>query len=73
MTDRMLLTIDGMSCGHCVRGVDDALKSLPGLDVEKVDIGSAVVTFDPAAVSPESIRTAIAEEGYDLRSMKAVS
>lgn len=65
--ERVALTIEGMSCDHCVRAVDRALKSLPGVQVEQVGIGSAVVAYDPAAVEPEQIEEAISEEGYEVR------
>jgi copper chaperone len=66
---RVSLTIEGMSCGHCVRAVGQALKSLPGLRIELVDIGSAVVEFDPETVKAEQLRETISEEGYKIRSM----
>jgi copper chaperone CopZ len=65
--ERVRLTIEGMSCGHCVRGVDQALRSLPGVEVEKVEIGSAVVAYDSAVVKPEQLTEAISEEGYEVR------
>lgn len=64
---RVSLTIDGMTCGHCVRAVDRALQSLPGVEVERVEVGSAVVAYDPAAVKPEQIEKVISEEGYEVR------
>jgi copper chaperone CopZ len=67
--ERVSLTIEGMSCGHCVRAVDQALKGLPGVQVEQVGVGSAVVAYDPAAVKPEQIEAAISEEGYEVRSI----
>jgi copper chaperone len=71
--ERVSLSIEGMSCSHCVRGVDQALKSLPGVLVEQVGIGSAVVAYDPAAVKPEQITEAISEEGYEVRSLGRAS
>ena len=65
--ERVRLTIEGMTCGHCVRGVEQALGSVPGVHVERVEIGSAVVSYDPAAAKPEQIDEAIAEEGYRVR------
>ena len=35
------LTIDGMSCGHCVRAVETALGAVPGVTVEAVTVGEA--------------------------------
>ena len=66
--ERVLLSIDGMSCGHCVRGVEQALRGIAGVEVEQVEIGAAVVAYDPAAVEPQRIADAIAEEGYQVRS-----
>ncbi|HEX7120295.1 MAG TPA: heavy-metal-associated domain-containing protein [Longimicrobiales bacterium] len=65
--ERIALTIEGMSCGHCVQAVDRALKGVAGVEVEQVGIGSAVVAYDPAAVKPEAIREAVSEAGYEVR------
>ena len=71
--ERIALKIEGMTCGHCVSSVDRALKSLPGVRVEQVEVGSAVVAYDPAAVKPEQIEEAISEEGYGARSVGSTS
>ena len=68
--ERVALTIGGMSCGHCVQGVDRALRSLSGVQVEGVEVGSAVVAYDPAVVKPEQITGVIAEEGYEVQSIE---
>ena len=62
--ERLELTIDGMSCAHCVAAVKGALAGLPGVQVDDVKIGSAVVEYDPGAVTPERITQAVAAEGY---------
>jgi len=59
------LTIGGMSCQHCVRAVREALEAVPGVSVERVDIGAAEVSFDPAQASPQAIAAAVSEAGYD--------
>lgn len=66
--ERVSLTIEGMSCGHCVRAVDQALKGLPGVQVEQVEVGSAIVAYDPASITPAQIEQAVSEEGYEVRS-----
>lgn len=68
--ERVTLDIDGMSCGHCVRSVDSALKELAGVAVETVRIGQATVTFDPATTSTAQIAQAIADEGYSVRAAR---
>lgn len=64
--DRVKLTIQGMSCGHCVSAVDKALKRMDGVQVEQVAIGSATVSYDPAATSTDKITKAIEDEGYTV-------
>jgi copper chaperone len=61
------LTIGGMSCQHCVRAVREALESVPGVTVSRVDIGSAEVTFDPTQSSAAAIAEAVTDAGYDAR------
>jgi copper chaperone len=62
--DRIHLTIEGMTCEHCVRAVRNRLADTPGVQVEQVDVGSAVITLDPTATTIESVEDAIADEGY---------
>ena len=63
--DTLKLEIDGMSCGHCVRAVTEALQKVDGVSVKSVEIGSATVEFDPGATSPDAIADAMRDEGYD--------
>jgi copper chaperone len=63
--ERTTFDIAGMSCGHCVAAVSQALKELPGVEVERVTIGSATVAHDPGAVSIERIAAAIRAAGYE--------
>jgi copper chaperone len=61
------LTIDGMSCGHCVANVQKALRALDGVDVQDVKIGSAALEYDPAKRTVEEILDAVRDEGYTPR------
>ena len=58
------LTIEGMTCEHCVRAVDGRLRRTPGVDVANVAIGSAQVRYDPTITSVDEIAEVIADEGY---------
>jgi Copper chaperone len=58
------LTIEGMTCQHCVRAVENRLRNTAGVEVESVAIGSADVRFDPAKTSVDALAEAIADEGY---------
>jgi copper chaperone CopZ len=63
MTD-LHLTIEGMTCAHCVRAVDGRLRRTPGVEVTRVTIGSADLRYDPARTNVDEIAEAIADEGY---------
>ena len=58
------LTIDGMTCGHCVMAVQKALRALDGVEVGQVQVGSAQLQFDPAKRSVEDILEAVRDQGY---------
>ena len=60
------LTIEGMSCGHCVMHVKKELSKVSGLTIENVEIGKARVQYDEAKVTPDQISKAIEEAGYRL-------
>jgi copper chaperone CopZ len=61
------LTIDGMSCGHCVGRVRQALEAVPGIRIDALTIGSATVSYDPDRTSPAAIACAVTNAGYETR------
>lgn len=63
------ISIDGMSCGHCVKTVRQALESVQGVQVRSVEIGRAVVDLDETVVEAERVAEAIEERGFAVRSM----
>jgi len=60
------VTVEGMTCQHCVRAVFTALAGVPGVDRAEVSIGSARVDHD-GSVTVEQLRDAIAVAGYTVR------
>lgn len=62
--EHLHLTIEGMTCEHCVRAVDGRLRRTPGIEVERVTIGSADLRYDPAQTKVDEIADVIADEGY---------
>ncbi len=67
-TTTATFSVDGMTCGGCVRSVTGAITQVPG--VRKVDVSlegkSATVEFD-ANVAPAAIVAAIEGAGFDVR------
>jgi copper chaperone len=64
--ERVTLTIDGMTCGHCVGQVTDALGKMVGVSVEQVKVGAATLSFDPRRSSVDAIRQAVEDQGYPV-------
>lgn len=58
-TERLTLSIDGMSCGHCVQTVTKALSGVPGVTVYSLAVGSAEID----AADPNAANDAIAALG----------
>lgn len=58
------LAIEGMHCDACVRRVTTALSSVPGVQVEAVQVGAATVLAG-ADVSPDALATAIRDAGFE--------
>lgn len=63
--ERLRLDIGGMSCQHCVNAVMKALSEVPGVTVERVEVGSAEVAYEPSQVTEQSILDAVNDEGYE--------
>ncbi len=62
------LSVKGMSCDHCVRTVEHALSSTPGVTKATVDLqgGSATVEYDVDLVRPEVLAAAVRDLGYEV-------
>lgn len=61
----VILHIEGMSCGHCLKAVNQALHSVPGAKVVSVQIGRAVVETAPGGPSADRLAAAVDEAGYN--------
>jgi len=62
--EHLKLTIEGMTCEHCVRAVRGRLEHTDGVKVGNVDVGSATLEYDPNRTNVGDIEEAIADEGY---------
>ncbi len=58
------LHIEGMSCGHCLNAVNQALAAVPGVEIEAVQIGRAEVRYDERTTDPAKLEAVVAEAGY---------
>lgn len=63
---RKLLTIEGMSCGHCVMHVKTALSEVPGVAKVDVDLLKKSAMVEGEALSDAALKAAVAEAGYSV-------
>lgn len=59
------IQIRHMTCGHCVRAVEAALRRLPNVRDVRVTVGEAIIVTD-GLPDMAVVRHAIEEEGYEL-------
>jgi copper chaperone len=66
--ERTTLTVTGMTCGHCVNTVTEALKGVAGVKVAKVTLETerAEVTYDPTQASEDDLKAAVTAAGYTV-------
>ena len=60
------LNLENMSCGHCVKAVNNALTEIDGVEVQSVEMGKAEFDFNPDKVTLKSIGDVLSEEGYPV-------
>jgi len=63
------LTIQGMTCGHCVMHVKQALDGVDGLEVEDVQVGKARVWYEDEKVA-KVLTDKVEEAGYKVVSIQ---
>ncbi|SEI52540.1 copper chaperone [Azotobacter beijerinckii] len=57
--------VKGMSCGHCVRAVTQAVQALDAVAEVQVDLPTGEVRV-ASELSAERLMAAIREEGYEV-------
>lgn len=65
---QLILPIEGMSCGGCVRSVRTALEAITGVHAVEVslELGRAEVELDPELTSRTALVGAIEGAGFDV-------
>jgi len=67
--EKVVLKVDGMSCEHCVRAVNNAVAGIAGTANVSADLEAGTVSFDYDSGKTEldAIAAAITEEGYTVK------
>ncbi|MDO9329342.1 MAG: cation transporter [Pseudomonas sp.] len=61
-----VFNVQGMSCGHCVKAITQALQAKDPAASVRVDLAAGEVGVE-SALTPEQVIAAITEEGYDAK------
>lgn len=70
---KKLITIEGMSCGHCVQAVANALRELKGVTSAAVGLEKKQATVELSAdVTDAILKEAIEEAGYSVTEIKTL-
>jgi copper chaperone len=63
---QLVLTVPGMTCGHCEAAVKREVGSIAGVAGVDVDLDSKLVTVRGESLDRDDIVAAIDEAGYDV-------
>lgn len=66
---RMVATVEGMVAVHCVRAIETALVTVPGIVAHEVTVGRVVIDHDGGA-TVEALRAAVALAGYEVAEVR---
>lgn len=66
--EKVLLKVNGMTCGGCVRSVKNVLEAIPGVASADVSLekAQATVSYDPAQASLDKMKEAVSDAGYEI-------
>lgn len=64
----LTIMVQGMSCGHCKKAVEDALMAVDGVVSATVNLeeNNVLVVFDEIKAPESSLKTTIEDAGYDV-------
>lgn len=67
--ENVTLTVEGMSCNHCVKAVEGSVGELSGVSAVKVHLkeGLVDVSYNANEVNLDMIKETIDEQGYDVK------
>lgn len=62
------LTVEGMSCGHCIKAIEGSVAKLDGVKSVQVSLEDkkVEVEFDGSQVKLDDIKETIDDQGYDV-------
>jgi copper chaperone len=66
--ERVQLGVEGMTCGGCVKSIQNALHAREGVSSATADLDAKRVTieFDPAVIQHDGLVAAIQDAGFEV-------
>lgn len=70
---KVILSVPDISCEHCQRAIEGALRNEPGVASARVDVPDKKVylDYDPARISLDQVKTILDDEGYTVAGQTA--
>jgi copper chaperone len=67
MSQTTTVTVQGMTCGHCVAAVSQEVGAITGVTGVEVDLATGAVSIvSDAALDPTVVAAAVDEAGYEV-------
>jgi copper ion binding protein len=68
---KKIVSVEGMTCGHCAMHVENALKGISGVQSAKVDLKAKSAVIELAHdVADADIKAAVDDAGYEVVGIK---
>jgi copper chaperone len=66
--EKTVIKVEGMSCGHCAKAIEEAVGALDGVAAVTVGLENktAAVDYDPARCALAQIKAEIEEQGFEV-------
>ncbi len=66
--ERVEIRVDGMTCGGCVKSIQNALNNRDGVASAAADLDSSIVAveFDSGVIQQDAIEQAIVDAGFSV-------
>ena len=69
MANQVTLQVEGMTCGHCVKSVENSVGGMNGVDRVLVELndGTVAVEYNENEVNVQEIKDTIEDQGYTVK------
>lgn len=61
-----IISIEGMSCGHCTSRVEKALNGLEGVTVQSVSVEDKNAIVEAGNISEDLLKETVEDMGFDV-------